>query len=338
MNDRFLKALSCANKGQAPVWLMRQAGRYMPQYLALREKHSLWELFHSPGLAAEVTRLPMTLLGVDAAILFSDILVIAEGLGLEIRFPDSGGPRIEPPVRTAAQVDALCQLNIEEKLSYVMQTIHQLKPGLNVPLIGFCGGPFTVASYCVDSGSRQEFVLTKQWMREDPLSFHRLLQKITTATIAYLKAQVNAGVDAIQIFDSWLSVLDEGERHQFAYPYLKQILEAFSLSNIPIILFCRHSSLFPHELAALKPACISFDWLRPIGALRADVPKNIAVQGNLEPEILKLSKQEITLATHTLLEQMRGEQGYIVNLGHGVTPDIPLDHVRHFVDTVKAAF
>ncbi len=336
MNNRLLQALACKNQGPAPVWLMRQAGRYMPEYRALRTKHSLWKLFHSADLAAEVTRLPLSLLGVDAAILFSDILVIAEALGLSIRFPESGGPRVEPAIRTAEQVDALPLLCVEESLSYVFETIRQLEPDLKVPLIGFCGGPFTIASYLIDSGSKQEFSLTKQWIREDPSSLHRLLHKITVATIAYLKAQVKEGVDAVQIFDSWLNILDEPQRHAFAYPYLKQIIDAFADLCVPVIVFCRHSSLFPQELVSLKPSCISFDWLRPMTELRSAVPNHIAVQGNIDPSILKLSKSEITLATQALLRSMGGERGFVLNLGHGVMPDIPFDHVRHFVDVAKA--
>lgn len=335
MNNRLLQALACDNEGPAPVWLMRQAGRYMPEYRTLREQHSLWKLFHNADLAAQVTRLPLSLLEVDAAILFSDILVIAETLGLSIRFPESGGPRVEPAIRTAEQVDALPLLCVEESLSYVLETIHQLKPDLTVPLIGFCGGPFTVASYLIDSGSKQEFLFTKQWMKKDAPSLHRLLHKITVVTIAYLKAQVKEGVDAIQIFDSWLNILDEPQRHAFAYPYLKKILEALADEDVPVIVFCRHSSLFPQELVSLNPSCISFDWLRPMIELRSVVPNHIAVQGNIEPSILKLSKSEITQATQNLLRSMKSEKGFILNLGHGVTPDIPFDHVRHFVNVAK---
>ena len=338
MNRRLLQALACQNGEAPPVWLMRQAGRYMPEYRALRQRHSLWELFHSPDLAVEVTRLPLFLLGVDAAILFSDILVIVEALGLSIQFPDSGGPRVEPAVRTAQQVDELSFIPIEECLSYVMETIRQLRSELTVPLIGFCGGPFTVASYCIDSGSREAFSTTRRWIKEDPTSFHRLLEKITTATIAYLRAQAKQGVDAIQIFDSWLNILDEEERHTFAYPYLRQIIEALSSTQVPIILFSRHSSLFPQELVSLHPRCISFDWLRPMEELRKAVPAEMAVQGNLDPAILKQSKLEIAEATKALLASMQGEKGFILNLGHGVTPDIPFDHVRHFIDIAKEQF
>lgn len=336
MKCRFLDALSCSNVGRAPVWLMRQAGRYMPEYQALRRKHSLWELFHCPDLAAEVTRLPLALLQVDAAILFSDILVIAEALGLTIHFPDQGGPRIEPAIRTADQVAQLPLLPVEEKLKFVFETIAQLRADLSVPLIGFCGGPFTVASYCIDSASKDSFTFTKRWMREDPQSLHHLLHKITQVSIAYLKGQVRQGVDAIQIFDSWLNILNQEERHTFAYPYLQQILRALAEFSVPVILFCRHSSLFSQELVALGSTCISFDWLKPIAALRREVPRSIAVQGNLDPSILKLSPSEITRATEEMLRSMQGEKGYIVNLGHGVTPDVPFEHVRHFVDVVTS--
>lgn len=332
MNCRLLDALACRNEGRPPIWIMRQAGRYMPEYQALRRQHSLWELFHTPELAVQVTHLPIKLLDVDAAILFSDILVIVEALGLQVAFPLEGGPRVEPAIRSANQVDALPLLPVEEKLHYVFETIRTLKQEIKVPLIGFCGGPFTLASYCIDSGSQGGFTLTKSWMKKDPASFHRLLQKITDVTIAYLQAQERSGVDAIQIFDSWLSVLEDFERLHFAYPYLEQILRAVS---VPVILFCRHSSLFPQELVALCPSCISFDWLQPMQVLRTHVPAAMAVQGNLDPLILKQSKGVIDEAVRNLLQSMEGDKGYIVNLGHGVLPDIPFDHVRYFVDLVK---
>lgn len=337
MKSSFLAALACQNNARPPVWLMRQAGRYMPEYQALRSKHSLWQMFHCPEVAVEVTKLPLSLLGVDAAILFSDILVVVEMLGLSIQFPESGGPRVEPAISSAAQIDQLPLLAAEESVLYVLQTIAQLKAEIHVPLIGFCGGPFTVASYCIDSGSKEQFVLTKKWIKEDPMSLHRLLQKLTTATIAYLKGQISQGVDAIQIFDSWLNILDQKEREAFAYPYLRQIIEALKETQIPVIIFCRNSSLFPEELVNLKPACISFDWHCRMAELRSSVPKQIAVQGNLDPSILKLSKDLITQKTRELLDSMKNEPGYILNLGHGVTPDIPLDHVRHFVNLIKSS-
>ena len=334
MNRIFLQALRCENVPRPPVWLMRQAGRYMPPYRALRSKHSLWEMFHNPALAAEVTRLPLEHLGIDAAILFSDILVIAEALGAAVRFPDQGGPKIDPPIHTPEQVALMPYIPVEESLHYVFETIRQLKPTLDVPLIGFSGGPFTVASYFIDSSNHNLFERTKRWIKEDSKSFHELLSKITFATIAYLKAQVQAGVDVVQIFDSWANVLSEEEFAEFSLPYLKQIVDAFETSCIPVILFCRSSSLRAEALAALEPRAISFDWHLPMSELREKVPPHIAVQGNFNPEFLKLPPAQITAGVKELLVSMQGKRGFIVNLGHGVTPDIPMDNVRCFVDAV----
>ncbi len=336
MSALLLDALKCANERRPPVWLMRQAGRYMPEYQVLRKKHSLWQLFHEPELASQVTHLPIDLLGIDAAIVFSDILVIAEVLGLSIVFPETGGPRVEPSIRTSAQADALPILPVDEVLSYVFETIRQVKKEITIPLIGFCGAPFTIASYLIDSGSKQEFIYTKQWMKEDPKSFHRLLDKLTESSIAYLLGQIKAGVDVIQVFDSWASVLSDEERRLFCYPYLQKIVDALKPTGIPVILFCRNSSLFPQELSALESACISFDWHRPMSVLRAQVPSHIAIQGNIDPSFLKNEPDQIVKAVKELLVSMRGEKGFIVNLGHGVLPDIPFKHVQCFVDTVKS--
>lgn len=335
MNDLFLRALRCEATDRPPIWLMRQAGRYMPQYRALREKHSLWEMFHNPELAATVTLQPLEHLGVDAAILFSDILVIAEALGLTVQFPNQGGPRVEPAIHTASQVEALPFIPVRESLSYVFEAIRLIKPSIDVPLIGFSGAPFTVASYFIDSSSHSTFERTKKWIKEDPLSFHLLLSKITQATIAYLQEQIKAGVNALQVFDSWANVLDDAQFAEFSIPYLQRIVDAIAPSGIPVILFCRSSSLRADELAKIKPSAISFDWHLSMKELRQKVPSNIAVQGNFNPEFLKLSHKEIAAGVNDLLRSMQNEKGFIVNLGHGVTPDIPVENVRHFVETVK---
>jgi uroporphyrinogen decarboxylase len=314
---------------------MRQAGRYMPHYRALREKHSLWEMFHRPELVAAVTKQPLEHLGVDAAILFSDILVIAESLGLTVHFPNQGGPRVEPAIHTAAHVAALPSLSVAETLSYVFEAVRQIKAEIDVPLIGFSGGPFTVATYLIDSSNHSSFERTKKWMKEDPASFHQLLSKLTEATITYLRCQVEAGVDALQIFDSWANILDDAQFAEFSARYLQQIVDALMPTGIPIILFCRSSSLRAETLAQIKPSAISFDWHLPMQQLREQTPVHIAVQGNFNPEFLKLSHQEIEAGVKQLLTSMRGKRGFIVNLGHGVTPDIPFENVRCFVDVVK---
>lgn len=332
MNDLLLKALACEAVPRPPVWLMRQAGRYMPQYRAIREKHSLWEMFHRPDIAAAVTKLPLELLGVDAAILFSDILVIVEALGLSILFPETGGPRVEPAIKTGEQVALLNYIPVEESLSYVFETIRCVKREIDVPLIGFCGGPFTVASYMLDSINHAAFEQTKKWVRENPRTLHQLLGLLTEASIAYLKAQVEAGVDVVQIFDSWANVLGDEEFEVFSLPYLKQMIEAM---NVPVIVFCRSSSLRAGRLAKIQPAGISFDWHLPMDELRQKVPPTIAVQGNFNPEMLKKTKDQITTEVKSVLTSMQNKRGYIVNLGHGVTPDIPFENVHCFVDTVK---
>lgn len=335
MNDLLLKALRCEKVPRPPVWLMRQAGRYMPEYRAIRMKHSLWEMFHRPDIAAAITCLPLELLDVDAAILFSDILVIAEALGLSIRFPEGEGPRIEPPIQSKSQVDSLMRHPVEKSLTYVFETILAVKKKIDVPLIGFCGGPFTVASYFIDSTSKNAFEHTKRWIKEDPQTLHSLLEKITEVTIAYLKTQIQSGVDVIQVFDSWANVLDDEEFTLFSLPYLDQIVKALKPSKIPVILFCRSSSLRAEALVGLQPTAISFDWHLSMVELRQKVPPPIAVQGNFNPEFLKLSQEQIAAGVKEVLASMHNQSGFIVNLGHGVTPDIPFENVRAFVNAVK---
>ncbi len=286
----------------------------MPEYRKLREKQSLWHLFHTPELAAQVTLLPIDILNVDAAILFSDILVVAEALGGTVHFPEGKSPHIEMGPQFLFQ---------PEVLHYVPETIRLLKPQLKVPLIGFCGGPFTVASYILEE--------IKKSIYKDAQSLHELLEKITTATIAYLHMQIEAGVDAIQIFDSWANLLTHEEFHQFSYPYLKKILASL---NIPTILFCRGSCILAEDLATLNPTCISFDSHKPLAHMRKTIQPPIAVQGNLDPYLLYAPKQVIIQKTQELLRSMQSDPGFIVNLGHGIFPDIPVDHVKCFVDQV----
>ena len=336
MNDLLLQALRCEKVFRPPIWIMRQAGRYMPQYRTIRAKYSLWEMFHQPEIATVVTCLPLDLLNVDAAILFSDILVIAEALGLSICFPEGQGPRVEPPIRTKRQVYFLNYSSIESSLHYVFETIEKVKEKIDVPLIGFSGGPFTVASYFIDSTSKNAFEHTKRWIKEDPETLHALLIKITEVTIAYLKAQIKSGVDVIQVFDSWANILNDEEFALFSLPYLNLIVKAIKPSGIPLILFCRSSSLRAEALASLQPTAISFDWHFPMHELRKKVPLPIAVQGNFNPEFLKLPQEQIDAGVKELLDSMHDQPGFIVNLGHGITPDIPFENVHAFVKAVKS--
>lgn len=304
----------------------------MPAYRALREKHTLFDLFHRSDLAAQVTLLPLSLLDVDAAIVFSDILVIVECLGLTLHFPEKGGPRITPAVLSAQEADALPLLDVESTLGYVLETITRVKAQIERPLIGFCGGPFTIATYCLDSWSAEPFSVTRRWLDDDPEGLHRFLDKITRASIAYIQAQVRAGVDAIQVFDSWANILSAEQFRLFCLPYLQRLVEAV---HVPVILFCRDSSQRADALAELQPACISLDEHGDMAALRANLPSTIALQGNFPPSLLKSPLSVIESEVRRLLEPLRGEKGFIVNLGHGVLPDTPFLHVQHFVFIVK---
>lgn len=322
----FLQALACKNQRERPpVWIMRQAGRYLPEYQEIRQKYSLEEMFRNPELIFEITKQPLEILGVDAAILFADILHVPLSLGLDVSFPGKGGPVVSPTIETEDDLMSLHPRSIEESLSFVKEGIHLLKEAIDVPLIGFCGGPFTVMTYM--TGKK-----VKKWLYTNPESAFELLQIITDQSIAYLKMQIAAGVDAVQIFDSWANLLSRTEFIRFAQPYLKQIVDAV---DVPVVLFSRASSHYISEFVALKPDGISFDWSYPIDEIRTRVPETIAVQGNLDPELLYAPPSIIERETIKMLKKMQGDPGYIVNLGHGVLPDIPVDHVKAFVDTVK---
>ena len=334
MNPLFLNALACKNLERPPVWLMRQAGRALPDYREIRKSHSLEELFRTPELAAHLTCMPVRQLGVDAAILFSDILILADLFGLELRFVEGRGPVIEPAI-TPATVEKLVSLPASH-LGFVYETIRRVRVSLpETPLIGFCGGPFTVASYFVEGGAGgKELSKTKQWLFSHPESFEQLLEKITEASIGYLKTQIQAGAQAVQIFDSWANVLSEPFLTRFCLRYLEKIVTSLK-GSVPVILFARGSSFFPTKLAALGPAAISFDWHKELAELRRQVPRAIAVQGNLDPHLLLAPPAVIQEAVRKLLQEMHGEPGFILNLGHGVLPNTPFDNLKCFVETVK---
>lgn len=333
-NSLFLKALRGQNSGRPPVWLMRQAGRYMPEFRKIRAKHSFLEVCHDPELACEVTLLPLRVFNFDAAILFSDILILAEALQLGLRFEEKVGPVFERPITQPADIDNLPTLDVHSSLDFVAKAIQLLLPKLKVPLIGFCGAPFTIASYMIEGGSSRDLKKTKQWLLRDPESFHRLLHIVTQYTCEYMRLQAKAGVHAFQIFDSWANVLAHQQFREFSLPYLQILLKEFAVTQVPVILFCRGSSVFAPQLAEIQPAGISLDWNGYLPHIRQQIPSNIALQGNLDPDILygpqKLIKREIK----DMLKSMKGDPAYIFNLGHGIHPDIPVEAVHTLVDTV----
>lgn len=336
MNTLLLEALNCENQSRPPVWMMRQAGRYMPQYRAIRKKYSFVTMCHSPELAAEITKQPIKEFGMDAAILFSDILVIPEALGLGLHFEEGKGPVIERPVRTDKDVEALPMPDVREKLGYVKEAIQLLRGDLNVPLIGFCGAPFTVASYMIEGGSSADLKKTKQWMFKNPKSFHALLTHIAKVTIDYINMQIDAGAQVIQIFDSWANVLSSRHFKEFSLAYMNMIMEGIQEPKPPIILFCRGASVFASDLADIAPQGISLDWNVDLPKLRDVIPDSVALQGNFDPDLLYAPLDMIKQEVKQLLNEMDGDPGYIVNLGHGIKPDMSMDAVRTFVDTVKS--
>lgn len=336
-NSLFIKAAFSQPTHRAPVWLMRQAGRYMKQYLAIKEKYTFLEMCRTPEIAADITMLPVDLIGIDAAIMFSDILVTAEAMGGKLRFENGVGPRFDNPVRDKAGVDALIVPEVSDKLGYVADMIRIVKERLNrrIPLIGFAGAPFTVMSYLVEGKSSRDFKITKQLLHNEPKLAHELLSKIARVTTDYLNMQIAAGADALQLFDSWAEALSWDDYREFAHDYVAQIIAGLDRKDVPIISFCKGSSVFAPLMAEAKPDVISVDWNANLATLKKTLPAGIAVQGNLDPHILYADKKVITERIHRLLDSMKEENGFIFNLGHGIMPDMPFDHIRHAVETVK---
>jgi len=335
MNSQFLDALNCQNRFRPPIWIMRQAGRYLPEYRKLRETYSFMELCREPELAAAVTLMPIKRFEFDAAILFSDILVVPDALGSGLQFTENQGPVLERPVRSVDDIVSLKMPEVEEALGYVAGAIKEALFELKVPLIGFCGGPFTVASYMIEGGTSRDLKKTKQWMLRNPKSFHLLLDHITNYSIKYLNLQIDAGVHAIQLFESWGCVLGIHHFREFVLHYLVKIMEGIRPACFPVIVFSRGSAAFVKDLAAAKPTCIGLDWSLDLAQGRPNIPKTIAVQGNLDPDVLYAPDSVIKKETTRLLEGMRGDKGYIFNLGHGIKPDVTVKAVEQLVETVK---
>ncbi len=327
MNKRLLHALQGTNNGRPPVWLMRQAGRYQKEYRAIKESYSFLEMVHTPEIAAEVTMLPIKQFGMDAAILFSDILTVAEAFGVGLRFEGGVGPVIDRPIMSRADIPQ--QLG---DLSYVGDAIKLLLPELDVPLIGFAGAPFTVASYMIEGGSSRDLKNTKKWMLKDPEGFHMLLETLTEATISYLRLQADAGVQALQLFDSWAMHLSFPHFEEFSLRYMKKIADGLN-RDLPMILFCRGSSVFAPEMASIGCG-IGLDWNCSLPQMRQKIP-HLTLQGNLDPFVLYAPHETIRKEVTNLLDAMNGDPAYIFNLGHGISPDMSVDAVRCLVDTVK---
>ncbi|RYZ98685.1 MAG: uroporphyrinogen decarboxylase [Sphingobacteriaceae bacterium] len=332
----FIKAAFSEKTERPPVWMMRQAGRFMKEYWEIKNKYSFLEMCKTPELAADVTMLPVNLLNIDAAILFSDILVTAEAMGGDLSFTQGVGPKFANPVRNAADIDAL-ETDVSHRLQYVADAIKVIQQRLDgsIPLIGFAGAPFTVMSYLIEGGSSKDFKLTKLLLHNEPELAHRLLTKIAKVTVDYLNLQIAAGVNAVQIFDSWATALSWDDYKEFSHRYIVEIISQLNRTGIPVISFCKGSSVFAPLMAEAKPDVISIDWNVDLLDIKKRLPQGIAVQGNLDPHILYADKKVIKERIHRLFERMRGEDGFIFNLGHGIMPDIPFDNVKYAVEVIK---
>jgi uroporphyrinogen decarboxylase len=334
-NDLLLRALKREEVQRPPVWMMRQAGRYLPDYIKLREKYDFFTRVQTPELAAEITLQPIEQIGVDAAIIFSDILVIPQAMGLKVLLEEGKGPLLPDVIKDQKDIDALNINDVEEKLSYVTNALTLTKSELNgrVPLIGFAGAPFTILCYMIEGKGSKTWEKAKQFCFTKPQLAHQLLQKITDITISYLKAQAKAGADVLQVFDSWSGTLSPADFKIFSQPFLLQIADALK-EDAPLILFPKGSWYALKELSESNASALGIDWCISPSMARKITNNKIALQGNFDPAKLLLPIPQIKKAVKEMIDEF-GMQGYIANLGHGITPNIPVDHAKAFVDAVK---
>lgn len=334
-NDLLLRALRHEPVERPPVWMMRQAGRYLPDYIKLREKYDFFTRCQTPELATAITLQPVDQVGVDAAIIFSDILVIPQAMGVEVLMEEGKGPSLPKTMKTQADIDALITTGAEESLKYVYDALAMTKRELNgrVPLIGFAGAPWTILCYMVEGKGSKTWDKAKQFAYTQPALAHQLLQKITDITISYLKNQAKAGVDTVQVFDSWAGSLSPADFKAYAQPYLFQIADALK-EEVPVILFPKGSWYALKDISESSAAGVGIDWCITPQFARELTQNKITIQGNFDPAKLLGTIPDIKKEVKAMIDAF-GVQNYIANLGHGITPNVPVDNARAFVDAVK---
>jgi len=340
-NDRFLKALLRQPVDRTPVWMMRQAGRYLPEYLATRARAgSFMDLCTNPQLACEVTLQPLDRFPLDAAILFSDILTVPDAMGLGLYFEEGEGPRFKKTVRTQRDIDALPIVNPKKDLSYVVDAVRLIRKELSgrVPLIGFSGSPWTLATYMIEGGSSREFKFAKSMLYEQPQLMHQLLDKLAQSVASYLNAQIEAGAQAVQIFDTWGGALSHHAYEEFSLHYMKEIIRQLTPLRdgipVPIILFTKGGGQWLEQIARSGCHAAGVDWTTDIGDARRRVGNTIALQGNMDPAVLRTSPAAIRTEVKRILATYGKGTGHIFNLGHGITPDVSPDNARIFIEAV----
>lgn len=334
-NDLFLKALKGELVKRPPVWMMRQAGRYLPDFMKLKEKYSFFERVENPELATEITVMPIRQVGTDAAIIFSDILVIPQALEVEVQMIPNVGPVIPEPIRTMEQVKAIPDIDVKDRLSYVYRALELTKQELNneVPLIGFAGSPWTVFCYMVEGRGSKTFDKAKEFCYTQPEAAHLLLHKITKATIAYLKEKVASGADVIQIFDSWGGLLSPQDYESHSLQYIREIVNAIQ-EIAPVIVFGKGCWFALEEMAKMPVSALGVDWTISPHMAREFTNYQVTLQGNFDPARLLSPIPEIERMAKQMVDDF-GKFRYIANLGHGILPNIPVDHAKAFVNTIK---
>lgn len=335
-NDRFLKACRREQVDYTPVWLMRQAGRYMAEYMEIRSKYDFLTMCKTPELAAEVTLQPITKLGVDAAILFADILLPLEGMGLDLKFAKNEGPVISNPVRTAKDVENIKILDAEEATPYVMEAIRLLRKELDgrVPLIGFSGAPFTIASYIIEGGGSREYKNCKTMMWRAPEIWNALMEKISEVLLRYLQAQIKAGAQAVQLFDSWVGALSPDDYRQYVLPYSRYVLDGLKGAGVPVIHFANNASSMLELVVEAGGDVIGIDWRINLDQAWQRIGYDRAIQGNIDPYILFGTPKVIEEKVKTILEKAGNRPGHIFNLGHGINKETPVENVIALVEAV----
>jgi len=338
-NDLLLRAARGEATERTPVWMMRQAGRYLPEYRAIRAGLDFLTLCKTPELAVEVSLQPYRIVGVDAVIMFSDILIPVEAMGQEVKLTEQKGPELPDPIRTRRQVDKLRVPDPIESVPFVMEVIRTLKRELDgqVPLIGFAGAPWTLAAYMIEGGGSRSYSEIKRMMYREPSTTHALLDKLADTVILYLNAQIEAGADIVQLFDSWAGELSPEDYGQFALPYEQKVLASLDRRRAPAILFINGAGSLLEKMEASGADVLSIDWRLPLAEARRRTGGRVTLQGNLDPCVLLSTPELITASAAKLIEEGGGHR-HILNLGHGILPSTPVENARAFVDAAKSGF
>lgn len=336
-NDTFLKACRREEVDHTPVWLMRQAGRYMAEYMEIRRKYSFLEMCKTPELAAEVTLQPINKLGVDAAILFADILLPLEGMGMDLEFAKGEGPVLHNPVRNERDVKALRLIEPEADVPYVLDAIKLVRKQLDgrVPLIGFSGAPFTLASYMIEGSGSKVYLNCKRMMWQAPEMWHELMEKISKVVVSYLKAQVDAGAQAVQVFDSWVGALSPKDYQEYVMPHSKYVMDQLKDTGVPVIHFANNASTMLELVKEAGGDVIGVDWRINIDQAWQRLGYDVAIQGNLDPISLMAPPKVIEQKVKEILDMVGGRPGHIFNLGHGINKETPVEHAIALVEAVQ---